>query len=143
MCSICCDPACTDGCPGVDRSQGDPGAPAFLALNFVQGGLPYQDNSDAWVEAGRFVFSTDIAEIFTSIRLNIWRTGGVDVSWQIVDLVSSLQIATGTVTSASDINIETVKGLQIFNSTNAIIAVQIMSNGNTVNIGSAIFAYEE
>lgn len=142
MCALCCDDDC--GCEGITREPGDPGAPGFLNMSFMAAGVPYTDTSNAWKEVGRFPFSTAVADIFTSIRMNIWRTGGTSVNWQIVDLVSSLQIATGSVTSAFATNIEKIKALQVFNSTNALISLQVQSvGGNTVNISSAMFGYEE
>ena len=142
MCDICGTDSCSD-CSVIPVVQGDPGQPAFINLNFVVGGLPFSDSSNNWVEAGRFIFSKDIADIFTSLRLNIWRTGGASVNWRIKDLVSGNVITSGSATSASAINIETKKALQVYNSTSAIIAVEVQSvSSNTVFIGSAIFAYE-
>lgn len=142
MCAICCTDSC-DCEEGIDAEKGDPGQPAFINLNFIVGGVPFSDSSNNWIEAGRFIFSKDIADIFTSVRLNIWRSGGVSVNWRIKDLVTGNVITSGSATSASAINIEVKKALQVYNSTSAIIAVEIQSvSSNTVFIGSAIFAYE-
>lgn len=142
MCAICCSDSC-DSCSGIPQAKGDAGQPAFLNLNFVVGGLPFSDFSNNWIEAGRFIFSKDIASIFTSLRLNIWRSGGVSVNWRIKDLVSGTVITSGSVTSTSALNIETKKALQIYNSSSAIIAVEVQSvSANTVFVGSAIFSYE-
>jgi hypothetical protein len=66
------------------------------------------------------------------------------VNFRLKDLVSGNVIATYAVTSASATNMEVKKALQVYNSTNAIIAVEIQSvGGNTVNIGCATFGYEE
>ncbi len=143
MCITCCEDSC-DGCEGVAEAQGDPGEPAFLNLNFIQAGAPFTDSSNNWVEAGRFLFSKDVADLFTSVRVNIWRTGGASVNFRLKDLVSGTVINTWSVTSASAINIEVKKSLQVYNSSSAIIAVEVQSvGGNDVNIGSAMFAYEE
>lgn len=141
MCAICCDDSCD--CDQIELEEGPAGQPAFLNLNFIVGGVPFYDSSNNWIEAGRFIFSKDIADIFTSLRMNIWRTGGVSANWRVKDLVSGTVITSGSVTSTSAINIETKKALQVYNSTSAIIAVEVQSvSGNTVFVGSSIFAYE-
>ena len=142
MCATCgcgdCD--CEEG---IVQNQGDPGQPAFINLNFVIAGAPFSNSTASWVEAGRFIFSTDIADIFTSIRVNAWVSAGTG-SFRIKDLISGNVIYTNAaVTSASALNIEIRKALQIYNAASALIAVEIAGSGaNTIFIGSAIFAYE-
>ncbi len=143
MCSICSNPSCAD-CNQVVEAKGLPGQPAFLNMSFIAIGIPFQDNSNNWVEAGRFDFSKDIADIFISMRANIWRTGGATVNFRIRELIGGTIIGPFSVTSTSVVNIEKKKALQIFNATEAIMAVEVQSvGGNTVNIGNASFAYEK
>lgn len=138
MCSICCSDSCN--CDGISQVKGDAGQPAFIE---AVGHLATNATAN-WIEAGRFIFSKDIATIFTSIRVNVWVSAGTG-GFRIKDLVTGNVIYTNSVvTSTSVINIETRKALQIYNSTSAIIAVETQGSGaNTVSIASAIFAYEK
>lgn len=140
-CSICCQNDC-NGCEGIPQAQGLPGQPAFLNLNFIISGIPSVNSTNSWKEMGRFIFSKDVAALFTSIRMNIWVTAGTG-SYRIKDIVSGTVIYTNSVTSPSNLNIETKKALQIYNASSAIIAVETQGSGvNSVFCGSAMFAYE-
>lgn len=126
-------------------SQGEQGLPAFLPLSFTGGGSPDTDNTAAFVEivGSRFLFSTNNATPFTSIRINIWVNGGVG-AYRIRDLISGNVLYTNSnITSTSSINVETATGLEIYNVTNAIIVIEFKSGaGQTITAGAATLAYE-
>ena len=96
-CTICNQNTC--GCNSIAQAKGDPGQPAFLNMSFMVGGYPFSDNTNAWVEVGRMIFSKDVADLFTSLRLNIWRAGGSTVNWRIIRFGSVTPITSGNVTS--------------------------------------------
>lgn len=145
MCDICCSNDCN--CNQILAEKGDPGQPSFLSIPFVVGGVPFVDSSNNFVVAGQFIFSKDIADIFTSVRLNIWRFGGASVNWRITATDTSTgtvnTITSGSATATTTYNVEFKKALQIYNSASAIIRVEVQSVSNIVFIASATFAYDK
>lgn len=138
------------GSCGCDSSLGLPigatgarGAASFHAMSFTIAGSPLTTSSTSYVEAGRFVFSNTLADPFTAIKTNIWVSAGTG-SLRIKDLVTGNTIYENTsITSTSNINIETVTSQSVYNTTGAIVAVEIkQQNGaNTISIGSSTFYY--
>lgn len=138
-----CDNCTEEGLPVGD--QGPAGDPAFLALPATGTGVPHVDATNAWVEikGSRFQFTTDYSVPFTSHKINIWVSAGTGV-YRIRDLISGNTIlADKNVTSTSTTNIETTLGLEVYNSTNALIVVEMKSDtaGKSITCGTQTFAY--
>jgi hypothetical protein len=121
---------CTDtDCGSLPRGeQGDPGQPSILAISLTSTGSPVTNNSTSWVEVARFPFSNTIADPFTALKFNTYVDAGVG-SFRIKDLVSGNVLYINTnVTSTSVINIETAATAEIYDVTNALIAIEIAHN---------------
>lgn len=144
-CNICCQSTC-NGCNGIPQAQGDSGQPAFLNINGIISGSPSVNSTNLWRNMGQFIFSKDVANIFTSIRVNVWVNVGIG-NFRIVAKVPSLPdvviYLSPTISSTSVVNIETKKALQIYNASSAIITLETQGSGsNSVFFGSAMFGYE-
>jgi len=126
-------------------NQGEKGDPSILAFSFINIFLPTTYGGNTYVELARFPFSNTIAKPFTGFKMNMWTTAGVG-SFRIIDLVTSNVIYENTnVTSNSDINIETIEGIDAYDAGNSLLAIQYKHNvgaGDSVCAASATFYYK-
>lgn len=140
--SGCCDDCEDLGIPVGD--QGEPGLPAFLALPATGDGSPWTDSTNDWVEVSgsRFFFSNAIAKPFTSININIYVSDGTG-AYRIKDLISDNVLYENlNIVSTSNENIESAVGLNIYNSTNALIVIEAKSDASeSISVGTATLAY--
>lgn len=125
--------------------QGEKGDPAFLALPATGDASPHMDNTNDWVEVkgSRFHFTTLSSKPFSSHKINIWVSAGTGV-YRIRDLISGNTILSDkNVTSTSTTNVETTLALEVYNSTNALIVVEMKSDtaGKSITCGTQTFGY--
>lgn len=139
---VCCDNCENEGMPV--GPQGEPGAPAFLCLSATGGSGPFTDNTNTWVEASnsRFYFSNNISKPFTSVNINIYVSGGTGAC-RVKDLISgNILYENDNITSTSLTNIESGTGLNIYNSTSALIVLEVLSDvAESISIGTTTLAY--